>query len=160
MESHRGGSEARVYRITAREVTKEEPRSIYEAEYRAPSGWQTGTQVAGKSVRCTSTTDSPQAIVALAYSTVSTTMSLTRISHKHSAASPQMLGWLRQTAHFDPQSIYNAIPVEMLVFLASQTLATFRDEVCEKCGLTMMARSCGASNRLPSQGGLCVVRTF
>jgi hypothetical protein len=38
---------------------------------------------------------------------------LTRISHKHSAASPQVLGWLRQTAHFDPQSIYNAIPVEM-----------------------------------------------
>jgi hypothetical protein len=62
-------------------------------------------------------------------------IALARISHKHSAANPQMLGWLRQTAHFDPQSIYNAIPVEMLVFLASQTLATFHDEVCEKCGL-------------------------
>jgi RNA polymerase sigma-70 factor (ECF subfamily) len=65
---------------------------------------------------------------------------LARISHKHSAASPQMLGWLRQTAHFDPQSIYNAIPVEMFALfqetgLASQTLATFRDEVCEKSGL-------------------------
>jgi hypothetical protein len=46
-----------------------------------------------------------------------------------------MLGWRRQTAHFDPRSIYNAIPVETFVFLASQTLATFRDEVCEKSGL-------------------------
>jgi hypothetical protein len=41
-------------------------------------------------------------------------LALARISHKHSAASPQVLGSLRQTAHFDPQSIYNAIPVEML----------------------------------------------
>jgi hypothetical protein len=39
---------------------------------------------------------------------------LARISHKHSATSPQVLGLLRQTAHFDPQSICNAIPVEML----------------------------------------------
>jgi hypothetical protein len=58
-----------------------------------------------------------------------------------------MLGWLRQTAHFDPQSIYHAIPVEMLVLfketgLASQTLATFRDDVCEKCELG--AFGCGA----------------
>jgi hypothetical protein len=35
-------------------------------------------------------------------------------------------------AHFDPPRICGTILVEMVVFLAKETHATFRDEVCEK----------------------------
>jgi hypothetical protein len=89
---------------------------------------------------------------------------LARISHNPSAASPQALGLLRQTAHFDPQSIYNAIPVEMLALfqetgLASQTLATFRDEVCEKSELARISRPTGVAtfNVGPSS---CKIRCY
>ena len=44
---------------------------------------------------------------------------------------------LRQTSHFDPQHISTTIPVEMLIFLARQTLAASRYEVCEKSGLVL-----------------------
>jgi len=62
---------------------------------------------------------------------------LTRIFHELFAARPQMFLWPRPTTQFDPQRIDNTLPVELLGFLARESLATARDEIHEICGLAL-----------------------
>jgi len=55
--------------------------------------------------------------------------------------SGQVHVWQRQVSQFKPQRIDKTLPVKRLAFLASQELATARDEVCEKSGLTNNSRT-------------------